>query len=706
MGLAITARAQTDALWICASSGDAGFALRAASCPSGQLVVTAANEDTSWTIDIATSIGPVRCVVEFLNGRQQLLRVTSHLIPAHGADLDAWPRDLMAFAPGTDPLAPTGAVHTRQRGLRSGVVYGTMTSPSQKTFLYFQDFSSLNTLLADRHATPKDSVGGEWPLMGFAMPAGGPLTPGKEYVISDAYLAVVDGSSVDANAQAQVYLDLMAEVYLALPKRTPAWHDWRNQAAAVLHDLTFSPMCSQRLNGQRYLLPYVDDRSKPPESMVQLTVILALREYDRWIGRRSVLARELLASLPRFFDPKIGSVVRWLPGVSFGERSEDGQSPSAMDSWYLYHVLFNLSRLAKQGHRPSQRLFTNSLPFAIKVAQRFGYRWPVFFDLTSLEVIRAETSPGRGGERDVAGLYALVMLQALEMTGKPEYLEEAQRAAETLANLGFELGYQMNTTAFAAQAMVGLLKRTGDEKYASLVDVCLANLIDNLWLWDCGYGNGASQKTFFGSFPLHDAPYLAAYEEAEMVATIHDLLNEGRERLRPSARIVLAEYLRYAQDRLWAYLPDHQAPEAVAVAPRVGRIERSLAIPLEDLTDGWEASGNVGQEVYGAAFAFVATTRYSRRLSGTSSTFHADYPVFDFEQRKLHDGGSASFRLGGHRRGSAAVRIVPGDPNHARPLVDCHQDGREVRGELTPEGHHRFQLHGDGEVRLSWRTTR
>ncbi len=95
--------------------------------------------------------------------------------------------------------------------------------------------------------------------------------------------------------------------------------------------------------------------------------------------------------------------MRWLPGAPFREQSEDIQGHGAMDSWYLYHSQFKLARAAKLGDRPAARLFKRSLPYAMKVARRFNYRWPVFFDLESLDVVRAEASPGRGGENDVAG---------------------------------------------------------------------------------------------------------------------------------------------------------------------------------------------------------------------------------------------------------------------------------------------------------------
>ena len=251
--------------------------------------------------------------------------------------------------------------------------------------------------------------------MGFRLPESeSALQASRDYTICDAYLSIEPDGDSATRSEAATYLDLMAGLYLLFPKRTPGWHDWPEQAMRVLRDLTFSPECSERDGGYRYLLPYVSDRTKPPESMVQLTVLLALRDYGRWTRTRPRLAVELARGLPTFFDPEVRSIGRWLPGRRFTEQSEEIQSRYAMDSWYLYHILFNLSRLAIDGDRAARRLFLRSLPSAISIARRFGYRWPVFFDQRTYDVVRAKPHPVRAGERrrralrerDAAGLRA------------------------------------------------------------------------------------------------------------------------------------------------------------------------------------------------------------------------------------------------------------------------------------------------------------
>ncbi len=78
-----------------------------------------------------------------------------------------------------------------------------------------------------------------------------------------------------------------------------------------------------------------------------------------------------------------------------------------MDSWYLHHPLVNLARMVKQGVEEVKEMLMHSVEYAIKVAHHFNYEWPVFYHLDTLEVLKAETEPGKGGEHDVAGIYTL-----------------------------------------------------------------------------------------------------------------------------------------------------------------------------------------------------------------------------------------------------------------------------------------------------------
>ena len=129
-----------------------------------------------------------------------------------------------------------------------------------------------------------------------------------------------------------------------------------------------------------------------------------------------------------------------------------------------------------------------------------------------------------------------------------------------------------------------------------------------------------------------------------------------------------------------------------------------MAIPVEDLTDGWQQSGQVGQEVYGSALAFVAATRHFRPLPGTHLRFHCDYPLTDFTATGRP--GALRFRLMGDARGMATIRLIPTDPNRPTPIVTCSiaRPRRRVAPTISPEGHIVFRVRGDAVVKVGWRS--
>src|ERR1700733_5987679 len=670
---------------------------------AGELTGPVTRSDTAdgFVLEFSSALGALRTKVAFPAADRAMIRCTTSLLPARDVVVPFWPRDLYVLG------GAAGTVHTAQRGPRSGIVYATTQEADPWTLFYFQNFSSLTDYFEATKKSPADSVGGRWPELGYAAPSGEDcVLPGsRDLVVSDVFLTLVD-SAPESQAQAAAsYLDLLAGTYLCIERPPVAYHDWPGRAERTLRDLSFSPKCTYVRDGARYAMPYVADAEKPPESMVQFTLAVNAGEYARWGGDADSLAAVLGGTPAAFFDEQVGSVVRWLPGADFGaSQAEANMNHDDMDSWYLHHALFNLQRLAAGGDARARDLFVRSLPFAIRVARRFNYRWPVFFNLKTLDVVRAESEPGKGGEFDVGGLYALVMIHAHELLGDPEYLAEAEQGLLHLEGLGFRLGYQMNTTGFAAEAAMRLWKKTRKRAYLELSEICMANLFDNMWLWQCGYGRARHYRTFFGLLPLHDAPYLAAYEELEAQAKFHDYLTLGGEDVRPSLRLLLAEYQRHSLDRGWYYFPDALPADLIAEKPRNGEVARELSIPIEDLQDGWKPSGEVGQEIYGSGIAFVYTTRHYARIPEIGCLAFCDYPVYDF--RPDAKSGRASLRAGGDARCSGELRIIPQDPNMEPLDVTVTTRAGDVtvplRGSHTAEGHAAFSVRGGQSVEIAW----
>jgi hypothetical protein len=325
--------------------------------------------------------------------------------------------------------------------------------------------------------------------------------------------------------------------------------------------------------------------------------------------------------------------------------------------------------------------------------------------MKTLDVIKAETEPGEGGERDVGALYAHVMILAFELTADRNYIDEAANAARKLNGLGFKLAYQFNNVSFGAGALYRLWQETGEDLFRELSDICWANLVANLWLWDTKYGNAKYYSTFMGLPPLTNAKYIALYEELEVLATIHEYLRIAGDDVSPALRVLLPEYCKYVLDRAWYHYPSELPSTLLCDEPKSGELQRYLSVPLEDIGDGWEKPGQVGQEVYGAAAPLIISTRHCHRVPDEPFNIHCNYPTtsIDIVQRRRR--GHADLQLAGDGRCRSHVRVVP---DNANLLPELHLSTRvrgrwQVReGVLADLGYLEWEVPGDANVRVEW----
>jgi len=572
--------------------------------------------------------------------------------------------------------------------------------------LYFQNLTSLNDYAKQTETSLTDTVGGEWPELGFSLPATTEKTieAERETVISDAYVIFSPEIPKDDLVMGQQFLDLLAQVYLVLPRNETEYVHWPDIAEKSLRDLTNSEKCWSEVRGNRYLNAYVGDYDTPPESMVQLTVLLPLLEYAAWSGKEIPITKELLDGIPRFFNKEADVLARWLPSAADRlDHSEPQRKPEAMDSWYLYHSLLNVSRLALHGDKTAEKLFRDSLAYAIKVAHTFDYHWPVFYNLYTMEVMKAETKEGAGGETDVACLYIHIMLQAWELTKEDLYLEEAKKAARTLKDLGFNMFYQANETLFGAGALLRLWKETGDELFLNLSYVSLANIFNNMWIWECNYGYAEHYKTFFALFPLKEAPYTAVYEELEGFAALHDYLANYGPDIPEWLNILVPEFLRCMLYKAKFYYPPNLPVEVLSEKSRTGEIDPKLWIPVEDIYDGWELAGQVGQEVYGASLPFGVIPRHYWSIPDEKFMVYVEYPIQDYSTVEK---GSAMFRVLGDSRLTCRLRIIPTGKSKLPKFevtTERQESAETLQGRATPEGHMEYELLGDRTVILQWK---
>jgi len=656
---------------------------------------------------IEGSLGTFRVTVEAPTGQATLLRYTTALTPAQSFLVEALPRDLYLLDTNGDPTTTEGMVYVTQNGPTSGLVYLSVAKPALGSLLYFQNLTALNAYGEATQTDPSDRVTAQWPEAGFALPAAKqPLVAGTEVVLSDAFIYLSPSIPASEFEAADQFMAGMACIYAQLPKPETAYYDWPKAAERTIDTLAESPHCGRTIRRQYYLNAYVDATNKPPESMVQLAILVPLWEYQQWQEKPVALVDSLQKNLATFYDAKKEVMMRWLPGGTFKDtdRSEE-QDPSKVDSWYLLHMLMNLARLGEKGDVEAKNLFFSSLEFAIKAAHAFAYDWPVFYNIDTLEVVKAETDAGKGGELDVAGLYTHVMLQAYEFTKEPRYLDEAITSAERLRGKGFELLYQTNITIMSALTLAKLWKLTGNRLYFDLSRLSIANVMARMWIWECDFGFGAHISTFMGVAPLKNAPYLAAYEEAEIVATMYNYLNELGTDVPEPIRLFFSEYTKYLLHRARYYYPSALPPEMVCQAPREGRIIRELPMPLEDIATGWTQAGTVGQEVYGGALAYILITYAYKRFPSVPVLIYADYPIYQAEyQSDNKEKGYVVIRLAGTEGYTCRVRLLARS-RELPPVKLIDEDdptGKPIRPAEKTSQYQDYQVPGHKRLRIEW----
>lgn len=695
-----------DSCWLVATwPKGSRIAFRLAYSPNDQLQIRKATEKNDQVnFKIGSLIGDYDAVVTLPSAANPVLRLNTTLTPASPLLFPYWPRDIVVLgAQNSDRLAE-GGIKVNQVGTRSGQLYFNLTRPKAGSVLYLQNLTALADYNQDTETSAGETVGGTWPEIGFALPPtinNKPLKAGKSYVLSDAFIAFSEEVPADEAAMVQQYLDLTAAVYLQLPKPPTNYKDWPATLQKGLIDLQDSPGCWSQVAGDHYFNAYVCDYDTPPEIMVQLAILLPLVDYIEWTAAELEMMKTIKDGLTAFYNEELGTIMRWHPKSAENmEAKEEQMKPMVMDSWYLNHPLLNLSRLALKGDKVAEKLFLDSLEFAIKVAHHFDYSWPVFYKMDTLEVVKAETQPGKGGEKDVPGLFAHIMLQAWELTGKKRYLDEAERSALKLQGLGFELFYQANNTAFSAGALLRLFKITKKEVYKELSYLCIANIMQNTSLWDCNYGYGKNYPSFFRLFPLNDAPYTAAYEEEEVFCAFHDYLKHAeREEILPSLRLLMAEYIRYLVDRAIYYYPPMLPKEMLSEEVKTGEVDPDLWIALEDMHDGWEKSGAVGQEVYGAGNAFGILPRHYMQVDDQPFMIYTDYPTYGFSPKKHRP---ANFKLAGDGRLDARLLIVKKDKGKM-PEFQVKAGKKLIKGTKTKDGHLEFIVPGDSHIHIDWK---
>jgi len=693
-----------DALWVVVRrKGRGGLAMRAAFVPVGGAEARLARPLAGETarVEMRSAMGVHRVGLCLVEGAIPILRIVTSLEPPVPLLTSFVPRDLYPLDQHDNPLGAIGTVEAAQRGLNSGAVYFRLEEPAFGSVLYFQDLTRLNPYFRATGTKPDGAVGGIWPEIGYLLPTppqrgtppADPLPANEETILSDALIAFHDEVAGDERDMARRYLALLGAVLPHLAAPSTEYHDWVERAERSLKDLAQSPKATTRQYGHRYIHPYT--AAEYPDSMVQLTVLSSIRDFEVWSGAKAPIGAELAAGLGKFYDPRLKTLRRYLPNVG---KDKDR---FAVDSWYLYHPLSQLGRLAIDGDKQAIRLFRKSLDFAIKAARHFEYKWPIQYDVRDFSVLQEARDDEGLGQTDVGGIYAYVMLQAFELTDDWRYLDEARAAIAAAEGMRFELNYQANLTAWGAAACMRLWRITDDEKYLRQSYVYLASFFHNCAIWESEIGYARHYRNFLGVTALHDAPYMALYECFDSFAAFERYLKDSGPDVDASVRLLLTEYCRHALDRAWFYYPDALPEDALSPKQREnnGHVDRKLSFPVEDLYVDGQQAGQVGQEIYGAGAAFVFASRCFHTVRDAPFRMFCDHFLLASERPSAR---ALSFQLGGCEGREASLSLIRAGRAPLPGFTVTTGGGDRIRPRHATADRIEFHVPADSRITLAW----
>lgn len=697
--LDVEVRAANDSAWVfIRREGRGGLALRAAYL-AGDFACTKEKPQPGEKarLKIVSAMGEHSVVLRTYGEALEHLRVTVSLRPTSPLTLPFVPRDVYPLDEQDDPLGARGVVEAEQRRLNSAFVYFRIDRPAFGNVLYFQNLTALNDYFRATGTRPESVCGGVWPELGYLPPtdaaAPAPLAAGATVTLSDAILVFRHDAPPHERESARQFLQMLGAAYKMLDLPAVEYRDWIARAERTLRDLDQAPEATIAHYGHRYVHPYT--AAEYPDIMVQLSIIASIHDWGTWRGKPHPLEAEFKAGLAKFYDPKLKSLRRYLPNVG------DDKDADAVDSWYLYHPMINLGKLALAGDEDARALLMKSIDFGIEAARHFDYKWPVQYKITDFSVITDVAGADGRGQTDVGGIYAWSMLQAFELTDDKRFLDEARMAIDTAMGLRFNVNYQANLTAWGAAACMRLWRITNRPVYLEQSYVYLASFFHNCAIWESEIELAAQYSNFLGVTCLQDAPYMAIYECFDSFAAFELYLADSGPDLDPAARMLVSEFCRYALSRAWHYYPDALPPEIFSEKQREtnGHIDRKLSFPVEDLYVDGQQAGQVGQEIYGAGAAFVFATRAFHRVEGAPFQLYCDHFVHSLERTGDH---TLTIALDGGDKCIAGLSIVRLKRRKLTEIRVATAGGKVLRPHSKTAERIAYHVPANGRLVLTW----
>lgn len=513
-------------------------------------------------------------------------------------------------------ISSTVQTYMQQAPFCAGLAYGYDPLAVGGTLFYMQNFTSLNDYFQMQHVAPQECVRLNSAGFGYERPAGNRPLRDEATIITDAFLYLAPGLPATETAIANQFITALADIYARLDKPGVEEIDWQPIARSLLQDLQ-DERCLSTVYGEKFFRSYVGvPRLNNAEAITQLDVLVALRRYEQVFGDVSGLDDHISQNLYHFYNLNLNTMVNDTPN----EGVQEG------DSWYALHIHLGLGRLARMGDANARTLFFLSLPKLIAFARQVNYEFPVFFRYTDDSAIS-------GHEWDVTGGYLYAMLDAWELSDDAVYLQEARLAAEHLVGRGFEYTYEAHMTAATCTALARLYLITGESRYLEMSYMPFANLMAISWLWECDYGYGKDYRTFFGLSPMAGASVITMMEQHHSWTYLREYRAMVAPELPPALLELLDGFIAYTPAVMKYALPPFLPAAALFSGPTVydSYNVASFHIPLEDLREGWQKSGSLGQQIYGAGGPLVfaaelATSVATEKVATTEFALLQNYP--------------------------------------------------------------------------------
>ncbi|HLS96151.1 MAG TPA: hypothetical protein VK017_11375 [Sphingobacterium sp.] len=136
-------------------------------------------------------------------------------------------------------------------------------------------------------------------------------------------------------------------------------------------------------------------------------------------------------------------------------------------------------------------------------------------------------------------------------------------------------------------------------------------------------------------------------------------------------------------------LPD----DILAQEVKTGFLNKDLWIPVEDLGDGWDEVGTVGQEVYGAGAIFQAFTNHMLPLDEDDSFCFVGCPILDIKRVK----GGVRFRIPGSSEFAYPIRLL----SRSKQKYVLSADGEDNR--MLDQDSTEIEVAGGKTVAIKWK---